>query len=59
MTTPNKRLIGILATAGVLLLIPLAARFPWGPFDFFVAGILLCGTGIALESALRLSTECA
>jgi hypothetical protein len=57
MTTPNKRLIGILATAGVLLLIPLAARFPWGPFDFIVAGILLFGTGIAIEIALRLITK--
>jgi hypothetical protein len=57
MTTPNKRLIGILATATILLLIPVAARFPWGPFDYIAAGILLFGAGIAIELALRLITK--
>jgi hypothetical protein len=51
---PNKRLIAILLTAGFFLLIPLIARFPWGPFDFIVAGVLLFGTGIAIEIALRM-----
>ncbi|MBK9155443.1 MAG: hypothetical protein IPM25_14720 [Chloracidobacterium sp.] len=52
--TPNKRLIAILLTAGFLLLVPLVARFPWGPFDFIVAGVLLIGAGVAIEIALRL-----
>ena len=57
MTTPNKRFIGILAAAAVLLLIPFVARFPWGAFDFIAAGILLFGAGIAIEIALRLITK--
>jgi len=57
MTTQNKRLIGILATAGILLLIPLLARFPWGPLDFIAAAIMLFGAGIAIEIALRLITK--
>ena len=57
MTTPTKRFIGILAAAIILLLIPLAARFPWGLFDFITAGVLLFGAGIAIEVALRLITK--
>ena len=57
MTTPNKRFIGILAAATILLFIPFVARFPWGPFDFIAAGVLLFGTGIAIEVALRLITK--
>jgi hypothetical protein len=57
MTTPNKRFIGILAAATILLLIPFVARFPWGAFDFIAAGVLLFGTGIAIEVALRLITK--
>ncbi len=41
-------------TIGVLLLIPVIARFPWTPIDFIVAGVLLLGTGIAIEFALRM-----
>ncbi len=63
MTTPNKRLIGILTTAAVLLSIPFLAMklgaegVKWGIFDFVMAGILLFGTGIAFEVALRLITK--
>jgi hypothetical protein len=57
MTTPNKRFIGILAAAAIMLLIPFALRFPWGAFDFIAAGVLLFGAGIALELALRLITK--
>jgi hypothetical protein len=49
----NKRLIGIVLAVGLLLLIPLVARFPWSRFDFIVAGILLLGTGLACEFVLR------
>ena len=63
MTTQNKRLIGILAVAAVLLSIPFfAMRFrvegvDWKILDFAIAGILLFGTGIAIEIALRVITE--
>lgn len=58
MTTQNKRLIGILIAVAVLLFVPFAAmRFTdevkWSSFDFIVAGLLLLGTGLACEFALR------
>ena len=58
MTLPNKRLIGILAGAGVLLFLPfIAMKFTdevkWTLFDFIVAGVLLLGTGLMLELILR------
>lgn len=58
MLFQNKRLLGILIAVGLLLLIPfLAMRFTdevkWGLPDFIVAGILLLGTGFAIELALR------
>lgn len=58
MTTQNKRLIGILLTVAVLLLIPLVAMqyrtdVVWTLSDFIFAGVLLGGTGIAFELALR------
>lgn len=54
----NKRLITILTVASALLLIPLIAMtfttdVNWKLFDFLVAGILLIGTGLALEFILR------
>lgn len=58
-TTPNKRLIAILATAGALLLVPFismrlgAEGVDWKIFDFIVAGTLLFGTGLGIEIALR------
>ncbi len=57
MTFENKRLVGIVAVVFFLLLIPVAARFPWGGLDFFVAGVLLFGTGLAVEVALRIVTD--
>ena len=63
MTTPNKRLIAILMTAGSLLIIPYAAMklgaegVKWDAFDFIVAGTLLFGAGLAIEIALRLITK--
>ncbi|MEO7538946.1 MAG: hypothetical protein ABIV21_02890 [Pyrinomonadaceae bacterium] len=58
MTTPIKRLTGIIVAVAVLLLIPfLAMRFTsevnWSPIDFIVAGVLLLGTGLACEFVLR------
>lgn len=57
MIFQNKRLIGIVIAVAVLLLIPVAARFPWSPADFIVAGVLLLGTGLMCELALRLITK--
>lgn len=58
ITKQNKRLVTIVATATSLLLIPLFAmnftnEVNWKIFDFLVAGILLCGTGLVLELILR------
>jgi hypothetical protein len=58
MITKNIRLLGICVGVVVLLLIPyLAMKFTgevkWGPFDFIVAGVLLLGTGLAIEFVLR------
>ena len=54
----NKRLIGILFLATLLLLVPLIVmqftnEVNWGPIDFTVAGILLYGTGLACEFVMR------
>ena len=54
----NKRLATILISALALLLIPLIGmtithEINWKIFDFIVAGILLGGTGLALEFILR------
>ena len=58
MRSENIRLTGIVATVGILLFIPfIAMRFTgevnWNLFDFFVAGVLLLGTGLAIEFVLR------
>ena len=58
----NKRLIGIVATVGLLMLIPfLAMRFTdevkWNLADFVVMGILLLGTGLLCELVLRKVTK--
>jgi len=58
MITKNKRLIGIMITAALLLLIPLIAmqftdEVNWTLFDFVVAGALLLGTGLMCELAIR------
>ena len=53
----NTRLLTIVLIVGALLLIPLIAmRFTdevvWAFFDFLVAGILLLGTGLAINLVL-------
>lgn len=58
MMTQNKRLIGILAAAGMLLLLPLVAmqftrEVKWTLVDFVAMGILLLGTGLLCELVLR------
>lgn len=58
MLTQNKRLLGILVTAAILLSIPLIAmqftnEVDWSPFDFAVMGTLLLGTGLLCELVLR------
>lgn len=57
----NKRLVLLMLAAAGLLMVPLVAmRFTsevdWGVFDFIVAGVLLFGTGLAIELALRIVT---
>lgn len=58
MTMRNKRLFGILIAAAFLLSIPLVAMqftddVKWSAFDFILAGVLLLGTGLVCEVALR------
>lgn len=55
----NKRLIIILCSAAALLTIPLIAmqftdQVNWTASDFVIMGILLFGTGIVCELALRM-----
>ncbi len=52
------RLNGIMLTATLILLLPLLAMLvtnevDWQLFDFIIAGILLFGTGLAIELVLR------
>ena len=54
----NKRLIIIVLTTATLLLIPLIAmqftdEVHWTLFDFVAAGVLLLGTGLMCELAIR------
>ena len=54
----NIRLVAILTVATSILLIPLLAmnfsdEVNWSGMDFLVAGILLFGTGIAIEFVIR------
>ena len=54
----NNRIKIILAVVAVILMIPLIAmqfstEVNWTAFDFLVAGVLLLGTGLALELVLR------
>ena len=58
MIMQNKRLIGILLTATLLLFIPLIAmqftnEVKWTLFDFVVAAVLLFGTSLICEFVLR------
>ncbi len=54
----NQRLILILASAAMLLLIPLIAmqftrEVHWNLTDFIIAGVLLFGVGVSCELVLR------
>lgn len=58
MITKNKRLTGIVLIVALLLLIPFIAmqftdEVKWSPLDFTIAGILLLGTGLLCELAMR------
>lgn len=58
----NTRLSIILLVAGALLLLPLIAmqftsEVIWTASDFIIAGILLFGTGMAIEFAIRKITN--
>lgn len=58
MIAENKRLLSIWSVCGGLLLLPLVAmqfttEVNWNLPDFLVAGVLLFGTGLAIEVALR------
>jgi hypothetical protein len=62
MTTPNKRLFAILATASFLLFVPYAlmkitGEMKWSGFDFMLLAVMLFGAGLAIEIALRLITK--
>ena len=55
----NKRFVVIMLAAAALLAIPFAAmavteEVRWGVFDFIAAGVLLFGTGLVIEAALRM-----
>ena len=43
----------VLLLATVYTASKLTGEVKWGPFDFIVAGILLLGTGLAIEFDLR------
>ncbi len=54
----NKRLIIIILISVVILLLPLIAmqltdEVNWTLFDFVIAGVLLIGTGLLCEIAMR------
>ena len=54
----NKRLIAIVLSVALILLIPLVAmqftnEVNWTFFDFVAAAVLLLGTGLTIELAIR------
>ena len=59
MTTPNKRLIGIIIGVCALLTIPFFGMklgvdgLKWTAVDLIAAGVMLFGAGFAIEIALR------
>ena len=63
MTTPNKRVLGIIIVICALLTVPFWAMklgvegVKWTAIDFIAAGIMLFGAGFAIEIALRVITK--
>lgn len=56
--TKNNRLKAVVLTVAFILLIPFVAmqftnEVSWDLFDFVVAGVLLMGTGLMIELAIR------
>lgn len=56
--SPNLRISVIVTVVGIILLIPMIAmqftdEVKWTISDFIIAGILLLGTGLAIEFVLR------
>lgn len=54
----NKRILSIAGVVATLLLIPFTAmqfttEVNWSLFDFVIAGVLLLGTGLLIELAIR------
>ena len=57
MITHNFRLIGSLLVVGLILLIPVIARFPWTSLDFIFSGVVLTGAVFLTELVLRKVTN--
>lgn len=58
MMIKNKRLIAMVLSVALILLIPLVAmqftnEVNWTFFDFVAAAVLLLGTGLTIELAIR------
>ena len=56
--TAKRSVIRVALVTGLILLVPLVAMLftdeaAWGVFDFVFAGVLLGGTGLLLELAVR------
>jgi peptidoglycan/LPS O-acetylase OafA/YrhL len=59
----RKRIMRIAVVVGLILLIPLVMMllgvegWNWAPGDFVAAGVLLFGTGLAIDFAARMLTN--
>ena len=56
-TMENKRPLFILLGIAGILLLPFITRAPWTLSDYIIMGILLLGTGAALELVMRIVTK--
>lgn len=57
MITHNQRLSGSLLLVAFILLIPVAAGFPWTSLDYIFAGVVLAGAVLLCELVLRKVTN--
>ena len=57
MIAHNSRLIGNLLLVGLILLIPVIAKFPWTSLDFIFAGTVLTGAVLTSELVFRKVTN--